>query len=251
MFFGISIFILLIFIVIFSTTSVDDLTSFMRVNGEAPPDLLSEIAKGIRLLIVAPLFGFGLFLSIFSASSFIPHMLEKGSIDLLLSKPVSRAQIIIGKFLGGFLVVLINIAFLVGGIWILIGLKLGIWNAEILLTILTISFTFAVLYSLIIFIGIISQSSILAMMITYLIFIVLSPLLQARDQLSILFKSKFVESFMDILYYITPKTTELGGITNNLAVGGGIDDYQPILSSLVFMILILALSIITFSKKDY
>jgi ABC-2 type transport system permease protein len=181
---GISTFVLLLFTILSITISLDDFGDAFKVQGEAVR-ISENIAEILKLIIVTPLFGGGLFLSIFSASSFIPHMLEKGNIDLLLSKPISRAQLILGKFLGGNLVVLLNIAYLVTGIWLLIGLKFGEWAPSFFLTILSISFAFATIYALIILIGILSRSSVLAMMISYLIFFILSPVLSNRDPISI------------------------------------------------------------------
>lgn len=251
MFAGISSLILILFAVAFASIGLEDLSGSIQVETGQNRGVLEEVVGGIKLFIVVPLFGGGLFLSIFSASSFIPNMLEKGSIDVLLSKPISRAQIIHGKFLGGTFVVFTNIAYLVLGIWLLIGLKFGVWDPSFLITIFTITFAFAVLYGLIILIGILSQSSILAMMLTYLIFFILSPILNMREQILLLSDNKVLEIILDILYYIVPKTSELGSITSDLAVGGSLYDYQPIFTSAIFLILTLALSIIIFSKKDY
>lgn len=251
MFAGVSSLVLILFAITFAAVGMDDLSGSIQVQSNRDTGIMYEVVGAIKLFIVVPLFGGGLFLSIFSASSFIPNMLEKGNIDVLLSKPISRSQIIFGKFIGGTGVVFVNIAYLVLGIWLLIGLKFSVWDASFLLSIFTITFAFAVLYSLIILIGIISQSSILAMMLSYLIFFILSPILDIRDKIMMLSDSKVLEIVLVGFYYIVPKTSELGTITSNIAVGGGIYDYQPIFTSAVFLILSLALSIIIFSKKDY
>lgn len=250
-FFAVSSFVLILFVILFVSVSIEEMASMISVNGNEAFDFISKIVEVMKIAIIAPLFVGGLFLSIFSASSFIPNMLEKGSIDLLLSKPVSRAQIILGKFFGGFAIVLLNIAYLVIGLWLLIGVKFNVWDTSILLSIVMISFTFAVLYSLIILVGILTRSSILAMMLTYIIFFILSPVLLLRDKISILLDNVVVEYLLDGLYYIIPKTAELSNININIAQGLGIDEYQPIISSFLFMILTLALSITIFNKKDY
>jgi len=250
-FFAISTFVLLIFTLLFTLIPFEDLSGMVNAKGSDPINIAREIVKGMKLFVVAPLFGGGLFLSIFSASSFIPNMLEKGSVDLILSKPVSRAQIILGKFLGGVLIVAINIAYLIFILWVLIGIKFGIWDPDLLYSIFTITFTFASLYSLIILVGILTQSSILAMMLSYMIFFILSPILAARDTISVFLDSKIIEIIMDGLYYIIPKTSELGSLTTELALGYGIDDLQPLISTFIFLVLVLYLSIIIFSKKDY
>jgi ABC-2 type transport system permease protein len=251
-FFGVSSLVLIVFAILFASVSIDDLMPVVTSNGHNQlDDIISQLTEFFKTFIVVPLYGGGLFLSIFSVSSFIPNMLEKGSIDLLLSKPVSRSQIILGKFFGGSLMVLVNVAYLVIGIWMLIGLKFGDWGAGLFYSIITITFTFMVLYSLIILVGILTRSSILAMMITYLLFFIFSPILAARDNIYLLFDNKFVEFIIDGFYYVLPKTQELGSVTADLARGSGIEDLQPIFTSLVFMILTLSLGIITFNKKDY
>lgn len=250
-FFAISTFVIIIFALLFSLVTFEDFSGMVNANGKDPINLASEIVKGLKLFVVAPLFGGGLFLAIFSASSFIPNMLEKGTVDLLISKPISRAQIILGKFIGGVLIVLINIAYLIIILWFLIGIKFGIWDTDFLYSILTITFTFSALYSLIILIGILTQSSVLAMMLSYLIFFVLSPILAARETIAAFLKSSLMESVMDILYYIIPKTSELGTLTSEIALGYSIDEFQPIISTSLFLILVLYISIIIFSKKDY
>jgi len=249
-FFAISTFTIIVFALLFGFVSAENFTQISTKN--IPFDEMSaELVKGLKLIVVAPLFGGGLFLSIFSASSFIPNMLEKGNIDLLLSKPISRTQIILGKFLGGVLIVFLNIAYLIISLWILIGIKFSIWEPSFLYSILTITFTFASLYSLIILIGILTQSSVLAMMLSYLIFFIFSPILSARDSIGYFLNNSIVNGIMEVLYYIIPKTSELGTITTELAMGYGIEEFQPILTSLAFLILVLYFSIIIFSKKDY
>ncbi|MBU1100954.1 MAG: ABC transporter permease [Bacteroidetes bacterium] len=250
-FFGISSFVLLIFSLIFYFVGFDNLTGMAGTSNEMTDNVLTQVADFFKMMIVMPLFGGGLFLSIFSASSFIPNMLEKGNIDLILSKPVSRSQVIWGKFLGGISIVLLNIAYLVLGIWLLIGLKFSVWGASILVTILSITFAFAVLYALIILIGVLTRSSLLAMMMSYLIFFILSPILATREQFYDFLDNKFVEHIIDGFYYFLPKTSEIASITASLATGGGIDSYQPIISSFLFMILSIGISIFIFSKKDY
>lgn len=249
---GISTFVLLLFILVFGFFSTGDLRGAIPQNPDKETaEMFKNAVAYFKMVIISPLFIGGLFISIFATASFIPTMLEKGSIDLLLSKPVSRSQVIWGKFIGGTLMVLINIAYFIIAFWAIIGLKFGVWDASFLLSILLITFTFMALYALIILIGILTRSSALSIMISYLVILILSPLLAMRNKNDFLINNQFVEWISDGLYYIVPKTKELSSITNSLILNKSIDSYQPIISSLLFMILTLALTIIIFSKKDY
>lgn len=215
--------------------------------------VIKNIVSTLEVMIISPLTGLGLLLAIFASSSFVPNMLEKGNIDLLLSKPVSRDQLIWGKFLGGTLVVLLNIVFLVFGIWLIISIKFSYWDATFLWSVLIITFVFAVLYSLIVLCGILTRSSMLGMMLAYFIFLILSPILTlANDKADIFIRSDAVKEIVKGIYYFIPKTSELmGKILIDLAKGTGITDFQPLISSFLFLILMMILSIIIFRKKDF
>ena len=155
-------------------------------------------------------------------------MLEKGNIDLLLSKPISRTQLLIGKYCGVVLFVFLNILLFVFGIWLIISIKFGYWDASFLTLSLVITFTFAVLYALILFFGVITKSSIPGMMVAYLIFLIISPLLFLyKEKLNEFISSEILKTLLDGLYYIIPQTAELmGNIMIDLATGKGITNFS-------------------------
>jgi ABC-2 type transport system permease protein len=250
-FMGISAVVLIIQLVIFSFVSSDQLIKAVNPMGLTVP--MQQVISYYEMIVVSPLAVLGLLLAIFSSSSFIPTMLEKGNIDLLLSKPVSRIELILGKYIGGVLVVLINILFLILGVWLIISFKFGFWNLSFLSVSIVITFTFAVLYSVIVLFGVLTQGSVLGMMSAYFIFLILSPLLfTAKEKFLVAIDSGFLRNLIKVCYYIVPKTSELmGSILINITSGKGIDNFQPVITSLVFLILVLAFSIAIFRKKDF
>jgi ABC-2 type transport system permease protein len=251
-FIGISILAIIVTAIIFSVVDTQSLISGIE-NKTGNDFMVRNIVSMLEIMIISPLAGLGLLLAIFSSSSFVPNMLEKGNIDLLLSKPVSRQQLLWGKYAGGLLVVLLNIGFLVIGIWLIIAVKFSFWDLTFLWSILIITFTFAVLYSLIVFCGILTRGSMLGMMLAYFIFLILSPVLAiANERADIFFKSDVVKGIIKSIYYLIPKTSELmGTMISNLATGKGVGDFQPLISSFLFLVLMMILSIITFRKKDF
>ncbi len=250
-FISISVLVLLLMALIFSMSdTVSILSNMQKGAGDAS---MGNVINGLELLIVAPLSGLGLLLAIFASASFIPIMLEKGNIDLLLSKPVSRVQLLLGKYLGGLLVVFLNIAFLIIGVWLIISLKFSNWDLNFLTTILTVTFTFAVLYSMIVLFGVLTKSSTFGMMMAYFIFLILSPGLSALNgRLSLLISSEFWRTVIKGFYYIIPNTSELmGSTTIGLATGRGIESYSPILTSFLFLLVMIGASLWVFNKKDF
>lgn len=109
--------------------------------------------------------------SIVITAFFIPNMLHKGTIDLLLAKPIHRVSLLLYKYIGGLLFILINTTLVVLGVWLAISLRTGIWAPSFLVSILTIVFYFAILYSASVFFGVLTGSPIAAILLTCLLWL--------------------------------------------------------------------------------
>ena len=67
-------------------------------------------------------------------------MLMKGTVDMLLVKPIHRWVLLTYKYVGGLTFVFLNTAYAIVGIWLVVGLKSGVWPTGSLLLILTLTF---------------------------------------------------------------------------------------------------------------
>jgi hypothetical protein len=76
---------------------------------------------------------------------FIPNMLRKGSVDLLISKPIGRAPLLVYKYIGGLTFMFLVSAFTVGGIWFVLALRSGYWDPSFLIAIPLLTLSFGVL----------------------------------------------------------------------------------------------------------
>jgi ABC-type transport system involved in multi-copper enzyme maturation permease subunit len=115
-------------------------------------------------------------LSIVITAFFVPNMLRKGTVDLLLVKPISRPVLLMYKYVGGLLFIALNTAIAVAGVWLAFGLRAGIWSPGFLASIPVITFFFAILYSASTFFAVLTRSPIVAILLTcgvwFLFFIV-------------------------------------------------------------------------------
>lgn len=249
---GVTVLVLLGALLFFSLINFDTLMGLSQ-STLADGSLGERVNAIVLTIIINPLANLGLLLAIFSSASFVPVMLEKGNIDLFLSKPISRVQLLIGKYLGVVLYVFINIFILVFGVWLIISIKFGYWDASFLTLSIVITFAFAVLYALILFFGVLTKSSILGMMIAYLIFLILSPLmLLYKEKLNEFVTGELIKAVLDGLYFIIPQTAELmGSVLIDLAMGKGFVNFQPVLTSFLFLILFLIFSVFLFRRKDF
>lgn len=104
------------------------------------PILLSSIIKlGLGILAV--------FVAIVVTSPIIPETFRSGSLHLLLSKPISRVWLYLAKFFGGCIFVLVNITFVLLGLYFIAGLRFEIWNTGLLACIPILMFVFIIFYS--------------------------------------------------------------------------------------------------------
>jgi len=97
---------------------------------------------------------------------FIPNMLRKGTVDMLLVKPIHRPTLLVYKYLGGLLFILLNTAAAVFGVWLVLGLRSDIWATGFLWTILSLTFYFAILYAVSALFGVLTQNPVASILLT-------------------------------------------------------------------------------------
>lgn len=104
----------------------------------------------------------GIFIAILITASIIPEMLQSGSLNLFLSKPVSRWLILLAKYLGGCVFISLCATFLFFGLWLWAGIQLRIWEPALLISIPVYVFVFAMYYAVSVLAGLWFRSPILS-----------------------------------------------------------------------------------------
>jgi ABC-type transport system involved in multi-copper enzyme maturation permease subunit len=210
-----------------------------------------DAVVGVMLgTIAAFLFSIGLFFAIFAAAGLVPTVLEAGRIELLLSKPISRVELLLGKFSGAVAVIGVNLIYLVAGVWLVIGAKTGIWKPMFLFSALLALLAFAVMLSIVQFVAVLTHSAVLSTMVAYFVLLV-SAIASSYDSIGPLFASGGTQYLMQTVYYVRPKVFEMGAIARLAASGDPIASWMPVWSSLLFGGVMLAASCWVFDRKDY
>ena len=121
--FGLSTLLILFFLFLLRIDIASGATATITLFGQqtgANPNV-DRLVRGVYGGIATFLYTWGMFLSVFASAGLIPSVLEPGRIELLLSKPLSRSHILLGRFAGNVLVVALNTSYLVLGVWIILG----------------------------------------------------------------------------------------------------------------------------------
>jgi hypothetical protein len=135
--------------------------------------LTRQEAEPIIKTIVATIISFfvgtlGVLAAILVTAPIIPQTFEAGAIDLLLSKPVSRPLLFLTKFAGGCAFILLNAAYFITGLWLIVGLRFGIWSARMLLCIPVFLFLFSIYYAVSSLAGVLWRNAVVSIVVTIL-----------------------------------------------------------------------------------
>lgn len=250
--FGLSTLMILFFLFLMRIDVVEGALATVTLFGRTMDRTtdVDRLVRGTYAGIATFLYTWGMFLAVFASAGLIPSVLEPGRIELLLSKPVSRTHILLGRYAGNVLVVSANISYLVVGVWLIFGWKTGIWSKSFLLSIVTTIFVFAVLLTVVVLVGVLFESAALATMITVGLMI-LSPILAQTSTVNRLLSSEWSRQLWNGIYYALPKVYDMGKMTLDMIARGKFDSWMPIWSSGMFAVVVLGTALFVFQKRDF
>jgi ABC-type transport system involved in multi-copper enzyme maturation permease subunit len=111
----------------------------------------------------------GNILALASTAGIFPDFLAAGSVDLYLSKPLSRLRLFLSKFVGGLLFVGLQVSVFSLCSFFVLGLRGHEWNAAIFLSIPLVLLVFSYLFSICVLLGVLTRSTVTALLVTLLV----------------------------------------------------------------------------------
>jgi ABC-type transport system involved in multi-copper enzyme maturation permease subunit len=194
---------------------------------------------------------------VFGVAGLIPGMLEKGTIDLFLSKPLSRAELLMARSLGAASGIAMNLIYFFVGIWLIFGLKAGVWHWGFLSSVIYVVYAFTCFFSVVTIAGLITRSAGFSIMIAFS-FALISWGLEVRERgLYLLWDNAVYHRLLDAFYYLTPQLNAM--LENSSRVIGKNPfipsppefTFMPFVYSLLSTCLLYGLSVWYFSRQDY
>jgi ABC-type transport system involved in multi-copper enzyme maturation permease subunit len=221
---------------------------FGRTNQRAE-DLETLVAQ-TQSVIAMVLYFAGMALAVFASAGLVSAVFEPGRIELLLSKPVSRTHLLMGRYLGNVLVIAANILYLVIGSWIIFGLKTQVWGIGFLISSLFTIFVFAVLLAVLVLAGVLWDSAAIGIMATFAIMIV-TPILSQKDTIERLLDSEWSRDVVRVLYYVLPKTAEISVIIRHVILNQPVESWMPVWSTAIFGAVMLGTGVWLFRRRTF
>jgi len=250
-FFGCSTMLILFFLLIFKIDVVQGSLATITIFGKTQQSQnVNQVVRVAHAGIAAFLYGFGMLLAILASAGLIPTIFEPGRIELLLSKPVERWHILLGRYLGNLLVIALNIFYPVLALWILFGVKTGIWTAGFLWGSLLTLFMFAVYLSVILLIGVVWESAVVATMVTFGMMI-LSVIVFNKNIIEKLLSSEWSRDAVRFLYYLLPKVVDNGNILRQIVQEQPVESWMPVWSTALFGLACLGSGLRLFQRRNF
>ena len=223
-------------------------------NPVGPPTPVEEIETlvfGMQTGLAKGLF-FGIMLfGVFATASIIPDSLEKGTVDLYLSKPLARWELLFGKYLGAVFVMLAVIFYFIGGIWLGFGLRTGVWNIQFLLSSFTMTFMFACIFSIVLILSVVFRNAAIPIIGSFLYLMFIDNLLDSRETVLYLFsENTFYRGILDAFYYILP---QIAGMQRSLAsqIMHESMEWKPFVQALLSSAGIFGLAVFIIRREDF
>jgi hypothetical protein len=156
----------------------------------------------------------GILLALVWTAGFLPTFLEPSSAAVLLAKPVPRWSLLAGKYLGVLAFVAFQASVFVGGTWIALGARTGVWTPAYLLCIPLLLLHFAVFYSCSALIAVCTRSTVACVFGSVLFWFLCWGMNYGRHALVAVPDLQHMASgftwLVEAGYWILPKPADLG-----------------------------------------
>lgn len=225
----------------------------VQVNGSMS---IEKLVLGFESGFSGVLYVLCTFLAIFATAHLVPRMQEKGTIDLYLSRPVSRVKLILSRYVAGLILAGSNVLYLIGSIWMIVAWKTHVLHPRFLLAGAVILFLIATLMAFAFLIGVITSSTAVSIMATFGVFF-FGVMLAGHARIEAALSKEWQAFAIKLLYWIMPKTAELA--TAVVVYVAGVQTHNdmlqitpaPFISTAIFGLVCLVLASWLFQRKEF
>lgn len=141
-------------------------------------------------------------LALISTASVIPDLISSGSVDLMLSKPISRLRLFLTKYTTGLMFVTLQVSVFSVASFLVLGFKGNTWEPALFLAVPLVVIFYSYLFSICALFGLITRSTIASLLLTLLAWLLIFALHTAdvtmlSFQLMLKQRAETVEKWID------------------------------------------------------
>lgn len=174
----------------------------------------------------------GIILALIATAGVFPTLLQAGTIDVVLSKPMSRPMIFLGKYLGSMVFVTVQAAIFVVLTFLVVGLRWGYWSWAYLWCIPLIVALFSYVFAFSALFGVITRNAMASLLLAILAWIaIFVPQMAHKTLLSLPAMGVEVDQkwvrLSVIAKTLVPKTSDITYIAGNLIGAAAASELGP------------------------
>ncbi|HVE72768.1 MAG TPA: ABC transporter permease subunit [Thermoanaerobaculia bacterium] len=197
------------------------------------------------------------FMAVFATAHLVPRMQDKGTVDLYLSRPVSRVKLLLSRYVAGLILSASNIIYLIGAVWLIVVWKTGVAHTRFLLGGLIIFLVIATLLAFAFLVGVITSSTAVSIMTTFGIFF-FGLAMAGHEKYAAAVSKDWQAWVIETLYWVLPKTAEMGQAVFAFVGGDELPERMmsvltpaPFLTTAAFGVACLILASWLFTRKEF
>lgn len=218
---------------------------------------IPELQKGVEyylhsiatFLFMVSMLGF-----IAICAGYYPSMVEAGAISLTLSKPIRRWQLFFGKFFGGLALYSVVLFVIYIVVFVAMGLISGIWHWPFFYALPLTLFSLALLYSIVGWVGLVTRSTTLAVIIGYVYYLVVDTAvgeLANAGSSPFLADMEWVKQWSEFIKLTFPSFKWLRDSATSSIVQVPFFSWTPFITGGIWLIVCLGTAYNRFRKTDY
>ena len=193
---------------------------------------------------------FWIFIAIFAAAPLMTSFLEKGWVDLLLSKGMSRWQILLGRYLSGLAMFMLAMLLMNGSVALYAWARTGITPWRFFAALGITSFSFAVVLALMTLVGV-SQPNAALLVMAGFVEVMFSRFLATREMLYPLITRQWIRDSLEWSYRIMPKHSGLQRMAVDYFMKGTMESWYAAWTSGLFLVVVLVLACWLLHRKSF
>jgi len=136
------------------------------------------------------------------------------------------------------------------GVWLVLGLKSGVWVQGFPLSSILIIFAFIVLFSAVMMATVISENAPVGLLVAYTL-LMFSPVLAVHERITPGFSRELYRQIFRLLYWVVPKSAETIGAMRRLIMDQPLELGWTAGTSAAFAIACYMVTMVYFTRKDY
>lgn len=218
---------------------------------------MSRLQKGVEywlsgavtLIYILSMLGF-----IAVSAGYVPLMIEAGSIDLVLSKPIRRWHLFYGKYVGGLLLYSIALVAAYVVVFLGVGAVSGVWHWPFFYALPMTIFSLGLLYAIVGWVGLWTRSTTMAMVIGYLYYLVVDTAVAfLADPTATPFLAEMpgVEAMADLVKHTFPSFKWLRESAEATVFSVWVFPWQHVVVGAVWLVVCLGTAFNRFRINDY